>query len=311
MASLLAAVSEEDKSMDINQDDDASDEDCCNEFLHHHPTTVASAHHHQCRSRRSKDTKELSNSVHEAIRSLEEQEEEEETSSERRILKKTKKKGVSFSIVEISAHPMIVGDNPGGLKGCPVTIGWESIANFSYDLNDYESVRTSNHRRSMGQMQMSAYHRETTLRDLGFSRQEIMWGIKTANVIRNQRRHRNELIKLDEFHAWVECAQRKLWHILTLGKSKRRERKLFLGFDGLVNNNNYYAHADDVSKKKQDVLGTTSASSSRKGHQHGILLDQDNNTSSTTLQTSGLSSVLESSIGSLLGTSDASLVELF
>ena len=144
------------------------------------------------------------------------------------------------------------------MRGCPLTIGWETLSSLSFDLNDYETVRTG-HRRTMDQMRMTGSHREKSLRALGFSRQDIQWGVKHANVIRVQRRKTNELIKLDTLHANLELVHRRLRHVLTLGKQKRSERQFMR--KSLVCSKQVLCHLDkDASTTSTSSSGGTSGS---------------------------------------------------
>lgn len=135
------------------------------------------------------------------------------------------KKGVTFTTVEIRTFPIIVGDHPGGVKGVPVTIGWDILDTVVADLEQYESIHATN-RRTMQEMRMGIEHREKLLRSLGFSRQEILAGLKIANLVRNSRRKTNETQQLDAINEVVEAVSRKMRNLVTLGRRKRRERAL-------------------------------------------------------------------------------------
>ncbi len=135
-----------------------------------------------------------------------------------------KKKGIVFAKVEIREYPIIVGDHPGGGKGVPLTIDWHTVHTMSWDLDQYEHVRVP-HRRKMQEMRMAAGRREKILKDLGFSRKEILWGLKSANIVRNLRRKTNDLQHLDRMHEQMEVVCRKIKNIVTFGRLKRREKK--------------------------------------------------------------------------------------
>jgi hypothetical protein len=86
---------------------------------------------------------------------------------------------VSFGDVTINEHLVVVGDNPGGCGGTPVTLGWESLQQHKISLDRYETARDG-HRRPFARLRMAKDHREKVLREIGFSRSERMAGLKAA-----------------------------------------------------------------------------------------------------------------------------------
>jgi len=95
---------------------------------------------------------------------------------------------VRFLNVTISEHPIIVGDNPGGNKGPPVTIAWESVKLATVDIDQFEKAR-QDERRDFNELKMPPTKRRSMLLDLGFTPKEINQGLKAANITRAQRRH--------------------------------------------------------------------------------------------------------------------------
>ena len=108
-----------------------------------------------------------------------------------------------------------------------MTIGWDYLDAAVLDLDQYENVHGPD-RRTMQQMRMGNAQREKLLRSLGFSRQEILGGLKSANLVRNSRRKSNELQHLDTIFEVLEAMTRKMRNIATLGSRKRREKALLL-----------------------------------------------------------------------------------
>lgn len=135
------------------------------------------------------------------------------------------KNRVRFGQVIINEHPMIVGVNPGGTKGPPITIGWTAVTSATVNLDDYETMREG-HRRFQHQMLMPKGEREFILRKrLGFSQAELNQATKAANIVRAQRRATIGSLDAHRAHARMEYCKRNLRHALTLGMRKRAERR--------------------------------------------------------------------------------------
>ena len=60
-------------------------------------------------------------------------------------------------------------------------------------------------------MRLAEDQRYNMLKRLGFARDDIQWGIKQANIVRNKRKSRNELVQFDKLYERVEFAQRQLF----------------------------------------------------------------------------------------------------
>ena len=132
------------------------------------------------------------------------------------------RKSVRFVDVTIQEYPIIPGTHPGGCSGVPLTISWEHFEPISIDFNAYEEYREP-HRRCTAQMRIPNTQRTTMLRNLGFSTKELQESTKAANIGRRQRIRSND-VKLDKTMEQLEFATRKMKHVLTFGKKKRRER---------------------------------------------------------------------------------------
>jgi len=130
---------------------------------------------------------------------------------------------VRFDMVVVHEHPIIVGDNPGGIKGTPMTIAWEAVETLTVPLDQYEDCRAP-HRRPMAEMRMKAAHRENVLRNLGFSRTDLQFGAKQATIVRNRRRLTNASTSTDARDEQLEKMRRKVFNVVTLGSRKRKEK---------------------------------------------------------------------------------------
>lgn len=129
---------------------------------------------------------------------------------------------VTFTTVQIREHGCILGDNPGGTAGPPLTIEWACMSDFTADLEEYEESRPP--RRDHLEMQMPASYRRDLLQRAGYTRGEITELTKPVNVARSQRARTREAMKLDGVNELVEKLSRGTLNVLTLGMRKRKER---------------------------------------------------------------------------------------
>ena len=127
-----------------------------------------------------------------------------------------KKKRVRFTGVTIQEYPIIVGDNPGGSGGPPVSIDWRYINQVQIDIEKFETIR-GKQRRSHYELKMDIIHRQNLLRRQGYSMKEQLLGTKIANIIRNQRRKSIAQIDQDKFHEHLEIIRKRFRTVLTLG----------------------------------------------------------------------------------------------
>jgi hypothetical protein len=121
-----------------------------------------------------------------------------------------KKEGnnVHFSDVTIREYRLIVGDNIVS-KGVPLTLAWESVSSVSINLDKYEQARKDHCRKHL-EMHMTYLHREKILRKLGFSRKDIDYGIKAANIARRKRRETHANLHASHTHERLETLQKDL-----------------------------------------------------------------------------------------------------
>lgn len=129
---------------------------------------------------------------------------------------------VRFEDVHVQEYPITVGDNPGGMMGIPITIDWQPVSCMIYDVDNYEEARTGN-RRSMQQLRMHSKYREQVLLDLGFSKADLNWGLRMANIGRGKRKRTLKFIGL---HDRIQNISQKLRHLVTMGGRKRNSERL-------------------------------------------------------------------------------------
>ena len=132
---------------------------------------------------------------------------------------------VTFGQVEGIEYPTIVGINPGGTGGPPLTIGWDALGSTLVDVDLYEDQRKG-YRRGHDELIISLNERVDILRKkLGFSWSEINIGTKRANIARNKRKRTNQICEHDGLYEKIEHCGRNLRHVSNLGLRKRAERK--------------------------------------------------------------------------------------
>lgn len=136
----------------------------------------------------------------------------------------TKSAGVRFSKVTVQEYPVQPGVNPGGRKGCPITMGWAPISADIVDVDVFENIR-GEHRRPQHELQLVSAHREHMLKEMGYSRKAILEGTKAANQERRRRFNTIARLKSSDSEEMIEGLQRNVQNLVTFGSKKRREQK--------------------------------------------------------------------------------------
>jgi hypothetical protein len=132
-------------------------------------------------------------------------------------------RNVRFSDVTVREYPIIIGDNPGGVKkGPPLTIAWLSVSSISMSLDTYE--QTQEPRRTELELQMTVSDRVIMLRNLGFSRNDINLATKEAYTARMKRKETRANLDDSDHHERREAMVRTAQNIMTLGTKHRREK---------------------------------------------------------------------------------------
>ena len=167
---------------------------------------------------------------------------------------------VHFSSVQIREYPVLMGDNPGGVTGPPLTIDWEHQSENDFPIDSYEKDHP--HRRSGNEMQIPSFVRATMLKDAGYSRSEIALLQKPVNIARSQRKRTNATMSLDNLMFMTERARRKAIDVATLGSRKRRERKLLKPFVMPPENRNGDKRGD-ISRGSQTTVDTDASAEIR------------------------------------------------
>ena len=123
------------------------------------------------------------------------------------------KKSVSFNNIEISEYPMELGDNP-SCTGVPVTIGWEADTMNTFELDEYERLRSSP--RTKQEFRLPPMHRRQLLLSSGITMKEMEETRKESQKIQTRRRNSVQTKKWDKVHYAFEKTTRKLKKVSSL-----------------------------------------------------------------------------------------------
>ena len=86
----------------------------------------------------------------------------------------TRKKSVTFSVLDIREYEVTLGDHPGLFSNGPsLSLGWSYNNYRNINVDFYEAQRAITGRRKRDEMIMPRFERENLLRDFGYSRRDI------------------------------------------------------------------------------------------------------------------------------------------
>lgn len=128
-----------------------------------------------------------------------------------------------FRVIRLYEHPVLLGDNPGGARGPPLTIDWHAQDTYEMSVEQYEEERPQ--RRDMSQLSLPELVRTDMLKECGYSRREITELTRHVNKSRSRRSATNRAVKLDAIHGFLERVSRKALNALTFGRRKRTEKR--------------------------------------------------------------------------------------
>ncbi|CAJ1955916.1 unnamed protein product [Cylindrotheca closterium] len=139
------------------------------------------------------------------------------------ISKPTMKREVSFTAVEITEYPMVLGDNP-DCDGIPIQIGWKAQHSETVPLDTYEEAKKEPRKKS--DLLLSEDKRRKIVED--FSRKEIDTAVREANQIKRYRKFSVDSMSSDEWDYKMERFERKVKKVMTLKflKSPKKNKTL-------------------------------------------------------------------------------------
>jgi len=133
---------------------------------------------------------------------------------------------VRFDTITIREYSVRPGVNPGGTKGCPLTIDWKPIHNENMDLDVFDTVRSDSRRRCIHQLKLLSAHRQQMLTGLGFTMRDVNEGTKAANIARRNRFNTIARLKSSDTQEMLEGLRSNVQNLVTFGTKKRKEQKL-------------------------------------------------------------------------------------
>ena len=99
---------------------------------------------------------------------------------------------VSFSTVEISNYPVVLGDNPSCSAGLPLQLDWTPRTKETYDLDEFE--RSRGKRRKEGELLIHFLTRQHLIQNSGSCNDdEILERRKELAKVRHQREQSNRM----------------------------------------------------------------------------------------------------------------------
>jgi hypothetical protein len=133
-------------------------------------------------------------------------------------------RSVHFDHIEIREYPILLGANPGGSRGPPLTIEWNSFRTTKIRVDEYEESRAS-HRRHLGELRTTPKYRVDLLKRLGVTVLDMYTAARDAERVRVNRHWTHAHLGRMEFAERMETSRRAVRNILSLGRIQRRERQ--------------------------------------------------------------------------------------
>mmetsp|Transcript_17250 Transcript_17250/g.37746 ORF Transcript_17250/g.37746 Transcript_17250/m.37746 type:complete len:299 (-) Transcript_17250:79-975(-) len=132
------------------------------------------------------------------------------------INKQKVKKNVRFSTIHVREYDLCLGDNPAVARGAPISLDWnyhDPVHVYS-SLEDFEQSKHSLVRDSgsnvesapSDSLRRSSLERVRLLKELGYSRREIMEAMNMAEKVRRQRfQTMRQCERVDRFYSFVRA----------------------------------------------------------------------------------------------------------
>jgi hypothetical protein len=134
----------------------------------------------------------------------------------------TTSKRFGFGTITIREYGRVLGDNV-TVMGPPIGLSWQHQDEIVYDLVEYDEACKET-RRTQSELKMPMKHRETILKEGGYSRQEIQEAVKRSNIARNQRKRTVETLSLQPLQESFE-------KIIRFGKKPLKKRDSLRNMD--------------------------------------------------------------------------------
>lgn len=128
------------------------------------------------------------------------------------------RKRVTFGGLTIVEHPIILGDNP-ACTGCPITIGWEPMATYTYNLDTYESSKYRVRHRTNKQLKIPVRMRCKMLLHAGYTKEQII--SRALDVIEIQHERENSRVDPLKSHQSFGRISKKFMATFSFSKASK------------------------------------------------------------------------------------------
>ncbi|KAG7360218.1 hypothetical protein IV203_035317 [Nitzschia inconspicua] len=125
---------------------------------------------------------------------------------------------VSFNNVQVRYYERILEINPAVTSGAAIGIGWRYKRGGSLSIDEWEHRRGQ--LRRPNELLLPKNVRESMLKDLGYSQQDIAAAIRHILKSKNRRKQTVDNLGAEPMEEVVESARRRVMSILTLGMKK-------------------------------------------------------------------------------------------
>lgn len=132
---------------------------------------------------------------------------------------------VRFDTITIREYPIMPGDNPGCLRGPPLTIDWNHQREFEAAVDDYEQERPP--RRTASEICMPPGVRHMMLKDSGYATSEIQMYTKRATLIRKGRKRTVDMSHVSNMAEITEKFKRAVSNA-TVGRGKKQREREYI-----------------------------------------------------------------------------------
>mmetsp|Transcript_19057 Transcript_19057/g.47133 ORF Transcript_19057/g.47133 Transcript_19057/m.47133 type:complete len:238 (+) Transcript_19057:155-868(+) len=134
-------------------------------------------------------------------------------------------RSVSFSSIEVREYPLCMGDNPGCLRGVPISMGWTYTEEKALSLDEYEESRGE----PCELTAIPPHKRFEMLQGTKlYTRCEIMKTLQKVEADRERRKASS--LDSEKFEAYIEDLKRGFLNKTFRRKKKQKEREMLLPY---------------------------------------------------------------------------------
>ena len=157
----------------------------------------------------------------------------------------TTERRVRFGQAIVNDHYGIMGDNPACSEGFPLAIDWQRAEQHIVDLSPTQGTTSHlasllatrekqfsldrcdpSRPRTADELKLSSMERESRLRQMGYSRRELVRLCKPVNLVRAQRRRTAETLSLQSFQTVLQTIGQGLKRVFWSPKKRAEHMRL-------------------------------------------------------------------------------------